>query len=292
MGVAYVLKGDVLVGNVLDLTSGAGDGLDAGTVVGVDDLRVKDLHGVNDVVVTATDGADRETVATGAVSTGEGDVSAGVDREAVVLVVDGGAGNSDVLGVTDIEGVGVVAALRITILVVDGNVVNLEGVGVVDGEDLNGRVLDRDALDDGVGHLVGVEHLGLGLAAVGALCVPPAGSVGIESGASAVDGDVVTGDRDEGTLPLLVTEGGGALEDDVGALLQVGQVEGGAGRNNKVAEGDGRARLLVLDGVGGTAGSAEGAAVGASIKRCGSGNDRRGSQCHGGEGRQEMHGEK
>ena len=148
-----------------------------------------------------------------------------------------------------------------------------------------------DALDDGVGHLVSVEHLGLGLAAVGALGVPPTGSISVKGGTGAVDGDVVTRDGDKGTLPLLVAEGGGALEDDVGALLQVGQVEGGAGGNDEVAEGDGRARLLVLDGVSSTAGAAEGAAVAASIERSGCGNNRRGSQCHGGEGREEVHSE-
>lgn len=136
---------------------------------------------------------------------------------------------------------------------------------------------------------MGVEHLGLGLSTVGALGVPPAGSVGVKSGTGAIDGDVVTGDRDKRSLPLLVTEGGGALEDDVGALLQVGQVEGGAGRDNKVAEGDGRARLLVLDSVGSTAGSAEGARIGASVELGGSGDNGRGSQCHGGEGREEVH---
>ena len=136
-----------------------------------------------------------------------------------------------------------------------------------------------------------VEHLGLGLATVGALGVPPTGSISVKSGTSAVDGDVVTRDGDEGTLPLLVAEGGGALEDDVGALLQVGQVEGGAGGNDEVAEGNGRARLLVLDGVGSTAGAAERAAVAASIEGSGSSNDRRGSQCHGGEGREEVHSE-
>ena len=141
-GDAYVLEGDVLVGDVLDRAGGARDGLDADTVVGVDDLGVKDLHGVNDVVVTAADGADGETVATGAVAASEGDVSAGVDGEAVVLVVDGGLGDSDVLRVTDIEGIGVVAALGVTILVVDGNAVDSKSVSVVDGEDLNGGVLD------------------------------------------------------------------------------------------------------------------------------------------------------
>jgi hypothetical protein len=287
-----VLKGDVLVGHVLDGAGRAGDGLDADTVVGVDDLGVKDLYGVNDVVIATADGADRETVATGAVSTGEGDVGTAVHGEAVVLVVNGSAGDGDVLRITDIESVGVVAALGVTILVVDGNAADSQGIGVVDGEHLNGGVLDRNALDDGVGHLVGVEKLGLGLSTVGALGVPPAGSVSVKSGAGAIDSDVVAGDRDERSLPLLVTESGGALENDVGALGQVGQVEGGAGGDNKIAEGDGRARLLVLDGVGSAAGTREGTAVGASIKRCRSGDDRRGSQCHGGEGSEEMHSEK
>jgi hypothetical protein len=141
-GYAYVLEGDALVGDVLDRALGVRNSLDADTVVGVNDLRVEDLHGVNDVVVAAADGADRETVATGAVSAGESDVSTAVDGKAVVLVVDGGAGDGDVLRVTDIESVGVVAALGVTVLVLNGDVVDGEGVGVVDGEDLDGGVLD------------------------------------------------------------------------------------------------------------------------------------------------------
>lgn len=81
-------------------------------------------------------------MATGAVAAGEGDVSAAVDGEAVVLVVDGSAGDGDVLRVTDVESVGVVAALGVAVFVVDSNIVNGEGVGVVDGEDLDGGVLD------------------------------------------------------------------------------------------------------------------------------------------------------
>jgi hypothetical protein len=130
---------------------------------------------------------------------------------------------------------------------------------------------------------VGVEELGLFLAAVGALSVPPAGSVTIESGTSAVDGDGIAGDGDEGTSPLLVTEGGGTLEDDVGTLGKTGQVKGGAGRDGNAVEGDGGARLLVLDGRGGIGESA-------AVALGGSSDDRGGSQCHGGEGSEEMHG--
>lgn len=139
---AYVLEGDALVGDVLDRALGVRNSLDADTVVGVNDLRVEDLHGVNDVVVAAANGADGETVATGAVTASESDVVTAVDGKAVVLVVHGSAGDGDVLRVTDIESVGVVAALGVTVLVVNGDVVDGEGVGVVDGEDLDGGVLD------------------------------------------------------------------------------------------------------------------------------------------------------
>jgi hypothetical protein len=129
-------------GAYLDLAGRAGDGLDADAVVGVDDLGVEDVDGVDDVVVAAADGADGETVAAGAVAAREGDVGAAVDGEAVVLVVDGGAGDGDLRRVADVEGVGVVAALGVAVLVVDGDVVDLEALGVVDAEDLDGAVLD------------------------------------------------------------------------------------------------------------------------------------------------------
>jgi hypothetical protein len=126
----------------LDLASGTGDGLDADTVVGVDDLGVRDGDSVDDVVVAAADGADGETVTAGAEAAGEGDVSAAVDGEAVVLVVDGGAGDGDLRRVTDVESVGVVTTLGVTVLVVDGDAVDLEALGVVDAENLNRAVLD------------------------------------------------------------------------------------------------------------------------------------------------------
>jgi hypothetical protein len=162
-GLGDVLEGDALVGDVLegiwlatrtglswiglqctylDLASGTGNGLDADTVVGVDDLGVRDGDSVDDVVVAAADGADGKTVATGAEAAGEGDVSAAVDGEAVVLVVDGGSGDGDLRRVADVESVGVVAALGVTVLVVDGDAVDLEALGVVDAENLNRAVLD------------------------------------------------------------------------------------------------------------------------------------------------------
>lgn len=62
-----------------------------------------------------------------------------------------------------------------------------------------------------------------------------------ESGAGTIDGKRVARDGNKRTGPLLVSKGSGALEDDVGALLELGQVKGSSGRNNKVVQSDGRA---------------------------------------------------
>ena len=63
-----------------------------------------------------------------------------------------------------------------------------------------------------------VEELGLGLAAVGTLGVPPARSITIKSCTSTIDSERVTRDGNERARPLLVSEGGCALEDDVRSL--------------------------------------------------------------------------
>lgn len=81
-------------------------------------------------------------MAAGAVAAGEGDLSAAVDSKAVILVVDGRAADGDLGGASDVEGIGVVAALGVAVLVVDGDAVELGVGGSVDGEDLNGGVLD------------------------------------------------------------------------------------------------------------------------------------------------------
>lgn len=81
-------------------------------------------------------------MATRAVAASEGDLGAAVDGKAVVLVVDSRAADSDLSGATDVESIGVVAALGVAVLVVDGDTVELSVGGAVDREDLHGRVLD------------------------------------------------------------------------------------------------------------------------------------------------------
>ena len=76
------------------------------------------------------------------------------------------------------------------------------------------------ALDDRVRHRVSVEELGLGLAAVRALGVPPASTITVEGSTSAIDGERVTRDGNKRALPLLVSKGGSALEDDMGSLSE------------------------------------------------------------------------
>lgn len=58
---------------------------------------------------------------------------------------------------------------------------------------------------------MGVEELRLGLAAVGTFAVPPARTVSVNDGVIlGSNGDLGSGDLDQGTIPLLVAEGGGA----------------------------------------------------------------------------------
>lgn len=103
----------------------------------------------------------------------------------------------------------------VTIGVVNGDVVKDQVVGL-DTETLDRGVLDVQTSDGRVVQGVGVEELGLGLAAVGSLAVPPAGTATVDDMAgSTVHLDVLTGEADEGTLPLLVTEGGLTLEGNL-----------------------------------------------------------------------------
>ena len=102
-------EGDIAVSDVLDGTGRARDRLDPDTILRVGDLGVGDDHVLDGVVVAAANGTNAEAVATGARPAREGDVGAGVDGEAVVLVLHIGAGDGDASGGANVESVGVVA---------------------------------------------------------------------------------------------------------------------------------------------------------------------------------------
>jgi hypothetical protein len=148
-----VLEGDVLVADTRDGTGGARDGLDADTVVRVGDGGVRDDDVLDGVVLAATYGADGDAVSAGAGTAGEVDVSARVDGQAVVLVLDVRVGDVYTGRATNIESIGVVAAVgNITSGVVDGDLVKSEVLCTVDGETLHRCVLDVESSDGGRGH--------------------------------------------------------------------------------------------------------------------------------------------
>lgn len=247
---------DVRVGDVGHVAGLVDDGLDADAVVRVGDGRVGDGHVGDGVVVAAADGADGDTVAAGAGRAAELEVLARVDGQAVVLVLDVGAADVDAVGLVHVEGVGVVAAVGVAVRVVDVDVLE-ERVGGLHGDGLHGGVLDVEAGDGRVLELVGVQELGLLLAAVGALAVPPARAVTVnEAALGHVDGDLLTLDADQGALPLLVLEGGGALEGDGGAVVDLGQVEGLTGGHLDVLDDNLGA---AGDALGGLRGGGDGA---------------------------------
>lgn len=86
-----VAQADVVEGDAGDLSGGARDRLDADAVVRVDDLAVLDVHSVHDVVAASSHRANGKPMAASAGATGEGNVSARVNGQAVVLVVHDGA---------------------------------------------------------------------------------------------------------------------------------------------------------------------------------------------------------
>lgn len=203
-------ESDVGESDVGDGTSGIVNSLDTDTVLGVADSGRGEGDVLDSVVATATNGSNGQTVSTGAGTTREVDVLTRVNGNTVVLVLDHGAGDGDVSGLADIEAVGVVTAVVVTVGVVDGDILDGQVVGL-DAEHLNGGVLDGETRDGRLIQRVGIEELRLGLAAVGTFAVPPARTVSVNDGVVlGSDGDFLSGDLDQGTIPLLVAEGGGA----------------------------------------------------------------------------------
>jgi hypothetical protein len=115
-------------------------------------------------------------------------------------------------------------------------------------------------------------YLRLRLATVAALAIPPLLTGSVDNVAAGTgDLEVGSGDRDERTLPLLVTKGGSTLEGNGGTSLQLGQVQCSTGRDGHVLDDDGSAGSLALDGRGG---SSERAGC-TSVKATGSSRDKR-----------------
>jgi hypothetical protein len=145
--------------------------------------------------------------------------SSRVDRNAVILVVDCGTGNNDIVRRTDIEAVRVVSE-RISSGVVDGHARDRETIAAVDAHGLDRSVLDVEIVDSRrASQAVSSEELGLDLAAVASLAVPPTGTVRVElCTAGTGDGNILALDLQQWTSPLLVAPGSGTLKDNLNRI--------------------------------------------------------------------------
>lgn len=145
--------------------------------------------------------------------------SSRVDRNAVILVVDFGTSNNDIVRRTDIEAVRVVSE-RISSGVVDGHPRDRETIAAVDAYSLDRSVLDVEIVDSRrASQAVSSEELGLGLAAVASLAIPPTGTVRVKlRTAGTGDGNILALDLEQWTSPLLVAPGSGTLEDNLNRI--------------------------------------------------------------------------
>lgn len=111
------------------------------------------------------------------------------------MVVYIGARDGNVRAIANVKSIGVGRLAIIAIRVVNGDVLHSKIRRPVNAEHLHRRVLDVDTADRGRGQIMGVEELGLRLAAIAALAIPPTTAVTVEIGAVGPgDGDVSSGD--------------------------------------------------------------------------------------------------
>lgn len=187
----------------------------------------------------------------------------GVDGNTVVLVVDLGAGDGNTSGRTDVKSISVVTALGVTILVIKSELVDSKTVNTVDADSLNGGVLDIKIVNLGVSELMSRKELGLILATVSSVSIPPSLTTSVKHSTRALNGDLVSRDLHKRSLPLLVAPGSSSLEDDLGVVLELAEIQSLATGDSDVVEDDGGAGGLRLAGLGGTVGAGEGARCGA-----------------------------
>lgn len=154
-------EGDVLVGNILDGARCAGVGLDAATVLAVDDLRVTEYHRIDGIVTLAADGADTQAVTAVTVHVIDCDVRSRRDSYAVILVADIDGLESNVVAGGDVETVAVVSrcfAAGSGVRCVASRVVQRQTRNQKVAGSTNIKAMHRPVLDVQVGYLA-VIHL-------------------------------------------------------------------------------------------------------------------------------------
>lgn len=142
-----------------------------------------------------------------------------VDCQTIILVHHDSVANSHTVALADIESISVMSTVVVTIRVINRDAVKNEVVRL-DTEGLDGRVLDVQTGDGRVIQVMGIEELGLRLATVSTLAIPPALSSTVDSvvrGTS--NNDVGARDLNQGSIPFLVSEGGLAVEDNLSSII-------------------------------------------------------------------------
>ena len=162
---------DALVGNLVNGSLTINERLDSDAIRGVVDLVVEELHIADCVRGSARSVAnrpDRQTVTTVALSVLESNAlhngsairhdlpvfrtyGAGVDGNAVILVVDNSAVNDNVGASTNVKAISVVRHLvrrqTVSALVVDSHLIDLETIAAVNADGLHGCVQQVEVVD-------------------------------------------------------------------------------------------------------------------------------------------------
>jgi hypothetical protein len=101
---------------------------------------------------------------------------------AVVLIIDVRSGDNNVAAISNVEAIRVKSALGVTSGVVNGHISDSQTARAVDTYRLNGRVLDVEIGDCRIDKAMSIEELGLGLASIAPLTIPPEGTIAVQVG--------------------------------------------------------------------------------------------------------------
>lgn len=91
-------------------------GLDAASILTVNNLRIQELNTIDDIVALAANRSDAKTMTTGAVHVGDDDVCTRSDSNTVILVINMNVIQSNVVTGRDVETVAVVRSGQATAL--------------------------------------------------------------------------------------------------------------------------------------------------------------------------------
>ena len=226
-------------------------GLDASSILAVNDLRVLEDNVGHIVVAFAAYRANRQTMSSRAVHIVHRDVVTGGNGYAIILVDDTTVREHDISVAAEVEAIAVVSSWQaardgvrgIASRVVEYQIIHRKPAGASDGKAVRRPVLDVQVVDErGAKSLADNEEVvWLRLATIRALPIPPGLAIAIDDAArGAGDVDVGAADLDHVVVLISIAEGSLASEGHSGASLEPSQVEGVASRHRDVVERDGR----------------------------------------------------